>query len=201
MHYYDIKYPYLNYPFRDENGDGWFMYSVPVARLVEMYSRRIGSRPASFFDCGAAVGELVRQADDMGIRASGIDIKKYPLFGRHVGNEKYFVDGRIQIKSILDCAPINADLAYCNGTLTYMNVKTLPVALSRFHDVKMLIAIHNTSEDIAAAAADGWELLHGEPRLVRPKQWWMRTFAKNGFTVDYDDKYGCFCAIPYGNTR
>lgn len=31
-----------------------------------------------FFDCGAAVGELIGQAEELGLSARGIDIKRYP---------------------------------------------------------------------------------------------------------------------------
>ncbi len=194
MFYYDIKYPYLCYPFTESDGTGWWMYSVPVARLAEMYTARLGKGPRSFFDCGAATGELIRQATDMGLNAHGVDIRQYPAIS-HV-QQQFFNRGQIKIKSILECKPIRADLAYCNGTLTYMNEQTLPLALSRFKNVRMLIAIHNTTEDVHAAAAMGDRLSYREPRLIRSNDWWMRKFRDSGFDVDYDEKYRCFCAIP-----
>ncbi len=195
MFYYDIKYPYLNYPFVESDGSGWWMYSVPVARLAEMYAARLGKNPRSFFDCGAATGELVRQAVEMGMTARGVDIRQYPI--RNQIQRQFFSRGQIRIKSILDCRPVQADLAYCNGTLTYMNEDTLPRALSRFKNVRMLIAIHNTTEDVVAACAMGDRLSYREPRLIRSNDWWMRAFRENGFNVDFDEKYNCFCAIPY----
>ncbi len=199
MHYYDKKYPYFQYPYRDVDGSYWIMYSVPVNKLAEMYQARLGRMPASFFDCGAAVGELVRQAARMGMDARGIDIKQYPIPKDE--RAQFFRDGRIQIKDILQCEPIRADLVYCNGTLTYMNENTLPQALNKFQDVGMLISIHNTTEDVTAAAKMGWRLTYDEPRLIRSNDWWLQTFEQHGFDVDFDAKYKCFCAVPRGKTR
>ena len=63
----------------------------------------------------------------------------------------------------------------------------------------MLVAIHNTSEDILNAQKMGEELLHAEPRLIRPINWWLYTLNKNGFDADFDKKYGVFWAIPRNN--
>ena len=192
-HYYYQKYPYLNYPFLDEDGDAWMMFSIPAHRLARMYKSRIGRAPESFFDCGAATGEILRQAEDIGIQANGIDIKQYQI---PVRNAYLFKSGQIQIKSILDCAPVHADLAYCNGTLTYMNEQTLPLALAKFKNVGMLIAIHNTTEDITAAREMGEQLLHSEPRLIRSNQWWLDTFKQNGFRAEINPQINAFCVIP-----
>lgn len=170
---------------------------------MSMYEQRIGKKPVSYFDCGAAIGYMVALADMMGMQARGIDIHRYnPNHKLARITEPYFANGQIQIKSILDVPPVMADLAYCNGTLTYMNEKTLPVALGKFRNVNMLIAIHNTTEDILAAQRMGAPIKHSEPRLIKPNDWWMETFDKNGFNVDYDSKYKCFCAQPKrGNCR
>lgn len=198
-HYYYQKYPYLDYRFMDEYGEVWIMFSVPVHRLSSMYTARIGHRPKSFFDCGAATGEIVRLAQEFGMQAYGIDIKQYQI---PVRNAYLFKSGQIQIESILDCAPIKADLAYCNGTLTYMNEQMLPLVLEKFKNVGMLIAIHNTTEDILAARKQGDELEYCcEPRLIKPQDWWLKTFSKNGFMVDFDTENKCFCAIPKQKTR
>lgn len=195
--YYDKKYPLLHYPFRDVDGSSWYMFSIPVCNLAEIYRSYYGKNPNSFFDCGAAVGELIHQAEELGMQASGIDIKRYPTgFPTMRKYEKYFQTGQIQIKSILNSAPIQADLAYCNGTLTYMNEITLPMALSKFRNVGMLIAIHNTTEDIVAAKQMGEKLLHDEPRLIKPNQWWINTFQQNGFDVTINQKHNTFCAVP-----
>ena len=133
----------------------------------------------------------------MGLDARGIDIKRYPNTHPFAATtDPLFADGHIQIKSILDIDSVTADLAYCNGTLTYMNEMTLPLALARMQNVRMLIAIHNTTEDIALAATMGYPIVYDEPRLVRSNQWWMDMFQQNGFDVDFDMKNGCFCARP-----
>jgi len=198
-HYYDFKYPYLNYPFREMDGTPMIMYSIPAVGLVQLYRRYIGGRPDSLFDCGCATGEIIRQAEDLGICATGIDVKSYKIDDARC--QKFFDCGRIQMRSILDCDPIIADIAYCNGTLTYMTRQTLPLALEKFKRVKMLVAIHNTTEDVRDAAAMGWKLLHDAPRLIRTKRWWMQTLRQNGFDVKYDNQYNCFCAIPHSVTR
>ena len=173
------------------------LFSIPVKNLVEVYKSYHGHLPGRFFDCGAAGGELIHQAEELGISASGIDIKRYPTnLPAMKKYEKYFRSGQIQIKSILDCVPVCADLAYCNGTLTYMNETTLPLALDKFKNVGMLIAIHNTTEDITAARKMGEELLHGESRLIRSNQWWLDTFKQNGFHAELNPRINAFCLVP-----
>lgn len=194
--YYSQKYSF-EYPLVEDDGTLWHMCTIPIHSQIKMYVQRIGSEPRSYFDCGAATGVMVALAEMADMRASGIDVRRYTAlqpsstFTRHL-----FERGQIKIKSILDAAPVTADLAYCNGTLTYMNETTLPLALKKFQNVKLLIAIHNTNEDLVATAAMGDPIVHSEPRLIRSKSWWMDTFRKNGFNVDFDSKYQCFCARP-----
>ncbi len=195
--YYLKKYPF-NYPFVDTDGSLALMCTIDMPTLVKIYTARMAATPQSFFDCGAAVGFMVDAASRMGMRARGIDVRAYPTI-QPMGNfSPYFASGRIKIESILDTAPVRADLAYCNGTLTYLNDTTLPLALSKFGGVGMLVAVHNTTEDLVAAAAMGDPIVHSEPRLIRPNAWWMDTLCKNGFDVDFDTQYGCFCARPSG---
>lgn len=105
--------------------------------------------------------------------------------------------GRIQIKYILDCEPIFADIAYCNGTLTYFDDKTLPNVLSKFKNVGMLCTIHNTSEDVEATKKMGQTLVTcNNPRNIKPNAWWIETFDKNGFDANLNEKLGTFIAIP-----
>jgi len=195
--YYLRKYPFF-YPFMDSDGSSALMCTIDVPTLVKLYTARMAATPQSFFDCGAAVGFMVDMASRMGMRARGIDIRKYPTVQPMGDFTPYFTSGLIKIESILDAAPVRADLAYCNGTLTYLNETTLPLALSKFRGVGMLVAIHNTDEDLVAAAAMGDPIKHSEPRLIRSNAWWMNAFCKNGFDVDFDTKYGCFCARPCG---
>ena len=199
--YYLQKYPF-HYPFYENDGTPYLMFTIPLSSLVEMYRTRLGRVPKSFFDCGAAIGYMVCAADKMGMQARGIDVRRY-TYPQPRGElfQPYFTSGQIKIQSILDAAPVQADLAYCNGTLTYMNETTLPVALDKFRKVGMLIAIHNTDEDIAAAAGMGRPIVHSEPRLIRSNAWWMDTFRKNGFNVDFDSCHGCFCARPVEKSR
>jgi len=195
--YYLKKYPFF-YPFMDSDGSSALMCTIDVPTLVKLYTARMAATPRSFFDCGAAVGFMVDMASRMGMRARGIDVRAYPTV-QPMGNfTTYFASGSIKIESILDTAPVRADLAYCNGTLTYLNETTLPLALSKFRGVGMLVAIHNTNEDLVAAAAMGDSIMHSEPRLIRSNAWWLDIFCKNGFDVDFDTKYGCFCARPSG---
>ena len=192
MHYYYTKYPYLNYNYRDT--DGWYtMFSIPPEMLVVEFVKIFLRSPKSFFDCGAATGVIVRRAQKLGMDARGIDVKKYP----YMDTEELFKSGKIQIKSILDCDPIHADIVYCNGTLTYFTETELPGVLDKFKTAKSLFAIHNTTEDVLAARDNGDELTTcNKPRLIKPREWWMRTFNKNGFTPRYIDSLQCFCAIP-----
>ena len=60
---------------------------------------------------------------------------------------------------MLDCEPIESDIVFCNGTLTYFSEKELPIVLDKFKKSKMVCAIHNTTEDVANAMANGDELL------------------------------------------
>ena len=134
-------------------------------------------------------------AQRLGMNARGIDIKKYPYQFSYL--EELFTNGKIQIKSILDHEPIVADIVFCNGTLTYFSEKELPNVLDKFKKSKMICAIHNTTEDVEAAAANGDELITcNKTRLIKPQNWWMDTFTKNGFKTKYADHIRCFCAVP-----
>ena len=53
--YYDKKYPLLHYKFRKMDGGSWYMFSIPVKNLVDVYKSYYGRLPGCFFDCGAAV--------------------------------------------------------------------------------------------------------------------------------------------------
>ena len=122
-HYYYQKYSYLNYNYRDTDGL-WTMFSIPPEMLATEFANTFGQPPKTFFDCGAATGVIVYKAQILGMDARGIDIKKYPFQFSYL--EELFESGKIQIKSILDCEPVHADLAYCNGTLTYFTEHELP---------------------------------------------------------------------------
>jgi len=188
------------------------MFSVPPSMLAQEYDKIFRAKPKSFFDCGAAIGMVVRLAFDYGMDARGIDIKKYPpqhqsysrvknqdkLYAVPISLlQKLFDNGRIEIKSILDCEPIKADIAYCNGTLTYFDEQTLPIVLSKFQKVGMLCAIHNTTEDINAAKQMGETLgTCNEPRTIRPNDWWIKIFNNNGFDAKLCEKLRTFIAVP-----
>jgi len=194
MHYYFTKYPYLQYPFKDFDGQ-YFGFSVPPELLVREFYERFKIVPKTFFDCGAATGEIVYRAEKIGLKATGIDIKKFPYQNENL--KKLFVDGKIQIKSILDCEPIKADLVFCNGILTYLTESELPRALNKFTNCKMLVAIHNTTEDEVAAKKQGDILpTFNQPRLIKPNDWWIEKFIQNGFDTEYNGKTRCFYSTP-----
>ena len=193
-HYYYKKYPYLQYDYYDDGY--WTMFSVPPEILAIVFLNRFKYLPKTFFDCGAATGEIVYRAEKLGMTAIGIDVKKYPYQNENL--EKLFTDGKIQIKSILDCEPINADLAFCNGTLTYFSEDKIPQVLEKFKRCKMLAAIHNTVEDVNAAKKQGDMLLTcNKPRLIKSRKWWKNTFVENGFAIEYDNLAQCFFARPW----
>ena len=221
MVYYEKKYPYLSYRGLHPSGAWFTMYSIPARGLFEMYGARMGEKPRSFFDCGAATGKIMAQAEELGVKAEGIDIFEYPHicssdnvdFERmHAGKKVVVFAGdmpeefrplpqkdKIEIVSLLERKePVTADLVYCNGTLTYFNEKNIDAALGRFLSAKMLIAIHDTKEDVKAAQKMG-EVLHpAETRMIKSRSWWMKRFEGAGFDVDFDGKYGCFCAVTRG---
>ncbi|MBO7042470.1 MAG: hypothetical protein J6W08_01225 [Alphaproteobacteria bacterium] len=193
-HYYYQKYPYLNYNFRDTDGL-YRMFSIPPKMLAAEFENTFSYRPKTFFDCGAATGVIVWLALRAGMDARGIDIKKYPY--QFSCYDELFRNGNIQIKSILDCEPIVADIVFCNGTLTYFSEKELPKVLDKFRNSKMICAIHNTTEDVEAATANGDELTTcNKTRLIKPQNWWMDTFTKKGFNTKYAEHIRCFCAVP-----
>lgn len=212
-HYYDKKYPLLYY------ADGG-MYSIPPILLIKLYQAYFHQKPKSFFDCGAACGGIVQMALDCGIDAHGVEIKKYHQlksayligFNQHRMDgrkelfhkvlfpderlEKLFENGNIEIKSILDCSPIQADLAYFNGILSYFDEDTLSEVLAKFQNVKMLCAIHNTTEDYAKAQKYGNSLGTCQHlKTVRSNDWWIKTFNQNGFKAQYHRQLHCFIAI------
>ena len=215
-HYYDKKYPYLRYSYPDG-----IMCSVPPILLAGFYKAYFGKTPKTFFDCGAANGVIVQMALDCGMDAYGVEIRRYgeqkhpyvmDIKCHRVNGERgYFAQmafqdnrlnnlfdsGRIQIKSILDCEPVKADLVYCNGILTYFDEATLSRVLAKFKNVKMLCAIHNTTEDYMVAEKMGDKLgTCQELKTVKSNEWWIETFNQNGFDAVFNHWLRCFVAIP-----
>ena len=210
VHYYDIKYPHLQYWYPDGT-----MCSVPPKLLAALYKKQYGKKPKTFFDCGAATGVIVQLALDYGMDARGIDVRDYdshmtytPRFytknGKRTRSDRNLVlrddlfdSGRVQIKSILDCKPVKADLAYCNGVLTYFDEATLSSVLAKFQKVNMLCAIHNTTEDYVAAEKMGDSLGTCQVlKTVKPNDWWIDTFDKNGFDAKFNHWLRGFVAVP-----
>ena len=214
-YYYDIKYPYLLY--WAEGG----MYSVPPILLSKLYYAYFHKKPSTFFDCGAANGAIMQMAIDCGMDAYGVDIKQYEKSNnphclyitthrvsgkKHFFNKVAFPDNRldklfetnkIEIKSIFDCSPIKTDLAYFNGILTYFDESILPTVLTKFKNVNMICAIHNTTEDYNIALKRGNKLGTCQKlKTVRPNKWWIDTFNKNGFYAQFNKQLHCFVAIP-----
>ena len=216
-HYYDIKYPYLQYSYPDG-----IMCSVSPKLLAVLYKKHYGKKPKTFFDCGAATGVVIKLAMEYGMDARGVDVRDYfqcgwfarhPLFGwmspvwieqcgKHKGVAKsdlakLVTDGRIQIKSILDCKPVKADLVYCNGILTYFDDETLPSVLAKFQKTKMVCAIHNTIEDYKIAEQMGDCLGTCQTlKTVKSRDWWIKTFAENGLDAKFNHWLRCFVATP-----
>lgn len=184
-HYYDKKYTFT-YPVYDWKGF-WKFYTLPVKTLVSIYEAETREKPTSFFDCGCATGELLKQAEKMGMRVQGIDIKKYPTFLKKQ-------HPNIEIVSITDyIKPLNYDLIYCNGTLTYLNENNLNIVLNKFKQAKMVIAIHNTTEDDEKAGGTDYRSPSPEkPRLIKSQNWWVNKFNQAGFQAKYDPKTDCF---------
>ena len=169
---------------------------------------------------GAAIGVVVKLAMDAGMNARGVDVRDYftaksfynPLFSgwpfwiEQGGTRKDVAksdllklrqDGHIQIKSILDCKPIKADLVYCNGILTYFDEATLNTVLSKFQNANMVCAIHNTIEDYAAAKQMGQELgTCQELKTVKSNDWWIDKFNQNGFDAKFNHWLRCFVVVP-----
>ncbi len=215
MHYYDKKYPYLQYSYPEG-----VMCSVPPKMLASVYKQHYDKKPKTFFDCGAATGVVIKLAMDAGMNARGVDIRDYftaktfysPMFSGwpfwvQQGESRKVVaksellklrqNGYIQIKSILDCKPIKADLVYCNGILTYFDEATLPAVLSKFQNANMVCAIHNTIEDYDAAKKMGQELgTCQELKTVKPNDWWIKAFNQNGFDAKFNHWLRCFVATP-----
>ncbi len=192
--YYYIKYQYKNYRSRDQNGSRGIMFSVPVYALAEMYRARMGKNPTSFFDLGCATGEIMMDAKDMGMQVSGIDIAKYPIIPER--NQNLFDDGDIQIKSILNYGDVKSDLVFANGPLSYLTKFELDKALEHFKKSKMIISIHNTTEDYNLARMVDQPIYSPDSKIIESESWWLNKFESAGFKVDLDKKYDCFCAIP-----
>ena len=186
-HYYDQKYSYTYPVFR---WDGfWVFCTLPVKEIAKIYENETGKKPTSFFDCGCATGELLKQAEKMNMHVQGIDIKRYPsIFSPSHPN--------IEIVSILNYQkPIQQDIVFLNGTLTYLTEKEVDVALQKFKSAGLVIAIHNTVEDDEKAGGSEYrDPKPGKPRLIKRQEWWVKKFQSNGFEAKYDPKTDCFIA-------
>ncbi len=182
--YYSKKYP-VWYPVVYNDGSYEYFFTVPVPQLVRLYKKKMGEKPTSFFDCGCGMGALLFQGSGLGLKVKGIDVEKYP--------QPYKKPQNIEIVSILDYKqPIDYDIAFCNGTLTYLNEETVTVALQKLKAARMLIVIQNTTEDYEASG--GCLTERTEPRLIRSQKWWLNKLRQAGFDAEYDLKSGCFLA-------
>lgn len=184
-HYYEIKCSY-NYVARDTSGAMWQIYTHPVKKIAQLYQDEFKEKPLSFFDCGCSNGHLMQQAEKMGMRVNGIDVKEYPS-----------THPNVVVGSILDYeTPINHDLVYCNEVLTCVKEEEIPSVLDKFKDSKMLVAIHLTTEDDEKAGGTKYRENTKGPRVIKSQNWWLNCFNKNGFNAKYHSKFGCFIAKP-----
>lgn len=184
-HYYNQKYSFTYPVFR---WDGfWVFYTLPVKDIAQIYENETGKKPTSFFDCGCATGELLQQAENMNMRVQGIDIKKYPSLFKPL-------HPNIEIVSILNYQkPIDYDIVFLNGTLTYLNENEVDIALQKFKNASLVIAIHNTIKDDEKAGGPEYrDPKPTKPRLIKRRQWWVKKFQSNGFEAKYDPKTDCF---------
>lgn len=181
--YYEIKCSY-NYIAEDKAGDLWVVYTHPVKKIADIYKKEFKTEPLSFFDCGCGCGKLLVQAEEMGMKVQGIDIKEYcPLHPN------------IKIVSILEYEkPITQDLVYCNEVLSCLKEEELPVALNKFKNSKMVVAIHNTTDDDKKAGGTAYRQNARGPRLIKSQKWWIDCFNKNGFNAYFHKSSGCFVA-------
>ncbi len=188
--YYCKKYPVWYPAVCNDDGAGYsYFFTIPVRWLARIYRKKMGEKPTSFFDCGCGIGSLLFQGEQLGLKVKGIDIEAYPPHYKKPQN--------IEIVSIVDYQkPIDYDIAFCNGTLTYLNEETVTIALQKLKAARLLIVIHDTTEDYEASG--GCLSERSEPRLIRSQKWWLNKLKQVGFDAEYDVKSGCFLAKSPG---
>ena len=183
--YYEIKCPYTYQAYDKQNKCWWIIYTQPLKKITNLYQTEFGKKPLSFFDCGCASGQLLVQAEEMGMTVNGIDIKEYKSLHPNV-----------TVGSILDYnKPINHDLVYCNEVLTCVKEEEIPAVLDKFKSTKMLVAVHLTTEDDEKAGGTSYREASG-PRVIKSQKWWLDCFNKNGFNAKFHEKSGFFIAKP-----
>ena len=184
--YYEIKCPYTYEAWDRKNRCWWIIYTQPLKKITNLYQEEFGEKPLSFFDCGCANGQLLVQAEEMGMRVNGIDIKEYKPMHPNV-----------TVGSILDYQqPINHDLVYCNEVLTCVKEEEIPAVLDKFKSTKMLVAIHLTTEDDEKAGGTEYRANTVGPRVIKSQKWWIDCFNKNGFNAKFHEQSGLFVAKP-----
>ena len=183
--YYEMKCPYT-YEAWDKTNCCWrIIFTQPLKEITKLYQKELGEKPLSFFDCGCASGKLLVQAENMGMRVNGIDIREYKPLHKN-----------ITVGSILDYQqPINHDLVYCNEVLTCVKEEEIPAVLNKFKDSKLVVAIHLTTEDDEKAGGTEYRE-HSGPRVIKSQKWWIDCFNKNGFNAKFHEKSGFFVAKP-----
>lgn len=194
-HYYFQKYT-MWYSAIDENGMNCVYFTLPMTTLTTLYQEKTGQQAKSFFDCGCGTGKLLNQAEEMGLSVKGIDVAQYPVCTLEHQRQQH----HIETVSILDYdKPIHYDIAYCNGSLTYLDEKKVDIALHKLKSAKLLIAIHNTTEDEKSA---GYPLsTEPDSRLIRSQKWWLNKFKQTGFKAEFDHRTHCFLAWAKGRQR
>ncbi len=194
--YYDTKYS-KTYDMGDS-----VMYTIDIKNIFKMYQTRLKSDPTSLFDVGCGAGDFMMDAARAGLKVSGVDIKRYKKEEQR--NIELFKSGKIQIKSILDCDDIEADIVYANESMSMLTEAEIDIVLEKIKKSKMLIMVHNTTEDINGAIEYGHSFavisyMRFNIKTFESNAWWLKKLKSAGFKADFDKKNKCFCAIPLKN--
>ena len=130
-------------------------------------------KPEVVLDAGCAMGYLVAALRDRGVKAYGIDFSEYAISKCREDIRQYCVLGSIT-EPLPDSLPRHYDLVVTIEVLEHMDEEDGRRAIRNLTGLSEQILFSSTPDDTE-------EPTHVN---VRPREYWARMFAENGF---YDD--------------
>lgn len=157
--YYGGQGPY------DRSRKKWISHFKGVAERIK---EKIN--PKKVLDVGCAKGFLVESLRNIGIEAWGIDVSDYAISQVHESVRDYFI-----VKSAIEPFEDWYDLVVCMEVVEH---------LSDTEDRKVIENICSHTNEVLFSSNPFFEHPDESHRNVRPKDYWIRLFAENGFILD-----------------
>lgn len=160
----------------DRSKEEWLLF---FAKIADGIKEKIN--PKKVLEIGCAKGFLVEALRDRGIDAFGIDISDYAI-----SQVRSDIRDFCSVMSATEPFKDSYDLIICMEVLEH---------LSDEEGYKVIENICTHTRDVIFSSSPSYT--HPDPthHNVRPKEYWIRRFAENGFALDY--RFDAFFIAPH----